>query len=438
MRPQRRDARARSLASTSAPGSRRPRIRRKAMGLLVGTALIISGLAAPLSALAADGPYNIDGTIPDAGTTELPDLFGNVKELGPLNSNTTKIGVIHDDAVPTLGLTNPNAQVDLRRAWLDTERDTGTNHDWLYFAWERDSNSGSGFIAYEFMQNPAPAACAYDTATDAQLIANCNPWANRTGRRLHDPVGPAGQQPGPVPAHLDRHRAEPDPERADAAQRRRLRRRPTAADGFRGEAAVDLTATIFGGSTACRTFANTIPSTVTGNSDTADYKDTILKNAPPITNCTSTTVTTPKIVTDTATRHDGQRPGRRSSRSAPASSPSQDSAVVEPHRRHGHAGRLGRLLPVQGRRAGAVHHRWHERSARPTSPARHTRSRCSPRPPTSPPPVATAGEPRSAVTRPTASRARPTSRATECFTVNPVDADLVDDGRRGREPRNAP
>ncbi len=29
------------------------------------------------------------------------------------------------------------------------------------------------------MQNPAPAACAYDTATDAQLIANCNPWANR-------------------------------------------------------------------------------------------------------------------------------------------------------------------------------------------------------------------------------------------------------------------
>src|SRR3954469_17859586 len=58
--------------------------------------------------------------------------------------------------------------------------------------------------------------------------------------------------------------------------------------------AVDLTATIFGGSTACRTFANTIPSTVTGNSDTADYKDTILKTAPPITNCISATVTTPK------------------------------------------------------------------------------------------------------------------------------------------------
>ena len=41
-------------------------------------------------------------------------------------------------------------------------------------------------------------------------------------------------------------------------------------------------------------FANTIPSTVTGNSNTADYKDTILQTAPPISNCESTTVTTPK------------------------------------------------------------------------------------------------------------------------------------------------
>ena len=137
----------------------RPGIRRKAMGLLAATVLVITGaIAAPLSALAADGPYTINGTVPDDNTTELGDLYGNLKELGPLNSNTTKIGVIHADAVPTLGLTNPNGQVDLRRAWLDTERDSGTNHDWLYFAWERDANSGSGFIAYEFMQNAAPSA----------------------------------------------------------------------------------------------------------------------------------------------------------------------------------------------------------------------------------------------------------------------------------------
>ena len=34
-----------------------------------------------------------------------------------------------------LGLTNPNAQVYLRRAWLDTEKDRGgPDDDWLYSA----------------------------------------------------------------------------------------------------------------------------------------------------------------------------------------------------------------------------------------------------------------------------------------------------------------
>src|SRR6478736_7270897 len=167
--------------STSGAGSnrmrrpwRRPGPRLAAVGALVAAAVIT-----PLAAFAADGPYTIDGTIPDGGTTNLSDPFGNVKELGPLNSSTTKIGVIHNDGLPTLDLTNPNAQVDLRQAWLDTERDTSTQHDWLYFAWERDNNTGSGFIAYEFMQNPAPAGCAYDPATEAQLTAACNPWANR-------------------------------------------------------------------------------------------------------------------------------------------------------------------------------------------------------------------------------------------------------------------
>ncbi|GAA2160259.1 hemagglutinin [Pedococcus bigeumensis] len=257
--------------------------------------LVVAGVVVlPQVAYAADGPYTIDGTIPDGNTTELPDPFGNVKELGPKNANTTKIGVIHNAAVPMLDTTNPNGQVDLRRAWLDTERDTAApNHDWLYFAWERDANSGSGFIAYEFMQNAAPAACAYDTATDAQLIASCNPWANR---KAGDFMILWDQQGGSKDLYLRTWSGTAPnltlgaPGLLDST----VSQAAYSADGFRGEAAVDLTATIFGGSTACKTFANTIPSTVTGNSDTADYKDTILKNAPPITNCTSTTVTTPK------------------------------------------------------------------------------------------------------------------------------------------------
>jgi hypothetical protein len=259
------------------------------------SALVFAGvLAAPLTAYAADGPFNIDGNVPDANTTELPDPFGNVKELGPKNSNSTKIGVIHSAAVPMLDTTNPNGQVDLRRAWLDTERDTAApNHDWLYFAWERDANTGSGFISYEFMQDAAPAACAYDTATEAQLIASCNPWANR---KAGDFMILWDQQGGSKDLFLRTWSGTAPnlvlgaPSQLTAA----VSQAAYSADGFRGEAAVDLTATIFGGSTACKVFANTIPSTVTGNSDTADYKDTILKNAPPITNCTSSTVTTPQ------------------------------------------------------------------------------------------------------------------------------------------------
>ncbi|WP_245561800.1 hemagglutinin [Agromyces italicus] len=242
-------------------------------------------------ALAADGPFDIDGTVPDAGTTEIADPFGSVKELGPLNSSSTKIGVIHNDAVPTLGETNPNAQVDLRRAWLDTEREG--DKDWLYFAWERDKNTGSGFIAYEFMQDPAPAECAYETSTPAQLIAGCNPWENR---RAGDFLILWDQQGGSLDRYLriwsgtapNLTLGSPIPLDDTVSEV------AYSDDGFRGEAAVNLTDTIFGGSTACLSFANTIPSTVTGNSDTADYKDTILATTPPISNCESTTVTTPK------------------------------------------------------------------------------------------------------------------------------------------------
>lgn len=281
---------------------RHPGLRRK-MGILATTVLVIVGVSAPLAALAADGPFTIDGVVPDADTAPLADLSGNLKELGPLNGNTTKIGVIHSDALPTLGFTNPNGQVDLRMAWLDTARDTGTGHDWLYFAWERDANSGSGFIAYEFMQDPAPTGCAYDTATDAALAATCNPWANR---RSGDFMILWDQQGNSLDLYLRTWTGTAPnltlsaPSLLDAA----VSQAAYSADGFRGEAAVDLTATIFGGSTACRAFANTIPSTVTGNSDTADYKDTILRTAPPITNCSATVVTTPKLVTDTSTNPD--------------------------------------------------------------------------------------------------------------------------------------
>ena len=177
------------------------------------------------------------------------------------------------------------------------------------------------------MQNPAPAACAYDTATDAQLIANCNPWANR---KAGDFMILWDQQGGSTDLFL-RTWSGTAPNLtlgAPTLLNVAVSQAAYSADGFRGEAAVDLTATIFGGSTACKSFANTIPSTVTGNSDTADYKDTILKTAPPITqlHVDDGDHAEGRHGTETGTTRTSRRWARRS---APVSWRSQDSAVVD-------------------------------------------------------------------------------------------------------------
>jgi hypothetical protein len=280
--------------SSRGPGATQRRsLRGKLLAVLAAVALPMAILAAPAALAGTVPPFSIDGTVPGADADQtLADPEGNVKELGPLNSNTTKIGVIHSDAVPTLGLTNPNGQVDLRQAFLGTGSDADGD-DWLYFAWERDNNTGSGFIAFEFMQNPPPAACGDYSASNDSLIASCNPWANR---QAGDFIIMWDQQGGSKDLFL-RTWSGTAPNLvlgAPVALNASVSAAAYSADGFFGEAALNLTDTVFGGSNACRSFANVIPSTVTGNSDTADYKDTVLQPVTPIGNCTSTTVTTPK------------------------------------------------------------------------------------------------------------------------------------------------
>lgn len=248
---------------------------------LVATPFAIAHVTTPPFTIGPDGSAVVPGTGDHDQT--LGDPEGNVKEPGPLNSNTTKIGVIHNDEVPTLGFTNPNGQVDLRQAWLGTKEAGGD--DWVYFAWERDSSNGSGFIAYEFMQDPPPAACNFATGTTAELTENCNPWANR---KAGDFMILWDQQGGSEDLFLRTWSGtapnlvlSPPGTALDAS----VSSAAYSGDGLRGEAALNLTDTVFAGSTACRTFANIIPSTVTGNSDTADYKDTILQPVIPIGTC---------------------------------------------------------------------------------------------------------------------------------------------------------
>jgi hypothetical protein len=110
---------------------------------IILTLALVASLTVIVPALAdhpEDSGFSIDGSVPDAGSVMFGDLAGNNKELGPANSNTTKLGVIHNDALPTLGLSNPNGQVDLVNVWFDTN--TAEGKDWLYFAWQRDATNG--------------------------------------------------------------------------------------------------------------------------------------------------------------------------------------------------------------------------------------------------------------------------------------------------------
>src|SRR5262249_42166641 len=62
----------------------------------------------------------------------------------------------------------------------------------------------------------------------------------------------------------------------------------------------------------CQTFANTIPNTVTGNTldfqATADFKDTVFANFPPVTNCGILTVTKRTVDTNGKTLADSNNP----------------------------------------------------------------------------------------------------------------------------------
>ena len=271
---------------------------RKWSAIAILTIAMIGGRAV---SAAAQNPFQIDGNVPANGTVTGPlqttDPFGNARELGPVNSSGTKVGVIHSALPPMLAFTNPNGQVDLRTIWTQTAKSLD-NHVWFYFAWERDANTGSGFIAYEFQQSALSPSCVYtgegidqvlpQSAAETQLINSCNPWANRQAGDfliLWDQSGNALTITKRVFANVGGQLVLGPVEPLGTAIA------AISPDGFRGEAAIDLTVDVFPPDGSCVNFANILPGTVTGNSDTADYKDTVLSSFPPISSCGIVTVT---------------------------------------------------------------------------------------------------------------------------------------------------
>jgi hypothetical protein len=295
----------------------------RAAAQVQGNPFLIDGFVNETNNSGIAGGFSVppcDSTSPQACKQNDPHL--SAKELGPINGSGTKIGPVNLAPVPMLGPTNPNAQVDLSTGWTQSKLVSvnGAPHIFFYFGWRRDSSTGSGFLSIEVEKAPVGDStgtnldgCKYDTSTDAQLTANCNPFA---GRQAGDFVLLWDQQgqsrdiiiaPFFGAAGFGQALEFPDCSHGDA----RCVNLTTfgcaeatfSSDGFSGEMAVDLTcANVFStASNACETFANIIPGTVTGNSNTADYKDVILAPFPPISNCGIVTVTKVTVQPDGVT-----------------------------------------------------------------------------------------------------------------------------------------
>jgi len=298
-----------------------------------GDPFSIDGVVTDTSNSGISGGYKIppcDG--PPAGTVQNPanapqackqiDPNGSSKELGPINGSSTKIGPINLAAKPMLGDTNPNAQVDLNAAWTHSKIVMLANpqtqvlepHVFFYFGWRRDSASGSGFISLEIEKSAAGGSsdgCKYDTFTSAQLVANCNPWAGRQAGDFILLWDQNGSATNIVLAAFSGNPGEGQnlnfPDCSHGGNCIDLTSQNVAfavygtncgtgfVAGQCGEMSIDLTAAgVFptgSNATQCVTLANTIPGTVTGNSNTADYKDVILAPFPSISNCGTLTVT---------------------------------------------------------------------------------------------------------------------------------------------------
>jgi hypothetical protein len=254
------------------------------------TSLILATLPGMvLSAAAADPPISsfydgTDGIIPDPGTgAAIMDMAcGSGTDDFPINGASTKLGVIHNDVPPTITTgTLGTGKADLCNVWLDTE--ATSDAFFLYLAWERFSTEGSTIVLFEFHQ--APLAC-----TDG----SCNPFSPRTpgdfmivydfegntatiylrewnGTSFSAPVDLSALGYAEASLNADTSRGEAVVNLADAG-------------------ILDMKAEV------CESFAGVIPGTVTGNSDTADYKDVILTDRQPhISNCGNVTVE--KVVT---------------------------------------------------------------------------------------------------------------------------------------------
>ena len=270
----------------------------------LATIALTGAMVVLASTASAQNPFAIDGVVLDNQNSKEPppadpgaaakvtDPSTNTKELGPKNGSPQQLGDIHTAPVPMLADTNPNGNNDLNAIWTQVEQD-GNNHYWLYYAWSRDT-AGTGIIGIELEKEPS--GCDY-----SNLLA-CNPWGHRSAGDVvfvWDTKGGATdivkrvfvEQNGVVilPACPQNFPAAETPE-CSLVESAVAVFSDSVGDDLRGEAAIDLTDEGIIPLNECVTFSNIIPFSGTGNSDSADIKDAVLNQFPPITTCGIVTV----------------------------------------------------------------------------------------------------------------------------------------------------
>ncbi|TFG82597.1 MAG: DUF11 domain-containing protein, partial [Chromatiales bacterium] len=252
----------------------------------------------------AQVPYSIDGVVPDPNCcVEFQDPVGSIAELGPINSSQTKLGVIDSAPTPMLGFTNPSSATDIATIWLDTRKDP-TGDIWLYFAWERDATTGSSSISYEFQSEPADPACDYsaidqtqpESAAETALINSCNPWSNRQAGDFMIVWDFGGGSTQIILREFNGTSFDAGVNLSTSG----FAVASLNADSSRGEGAINLSDAIFDRLQRCLIFDNVIPGTITGNSDSADYKDTVLADVSSVLNISNCGVVDVRKVTQPA------------------------------------------------------------------------------------------------------------------------------------------
>jgi hypothetical protein len=277
---------------------------------------------------AAPCKTGVGGSIQACMITAPNELNGSSKERGPINSNTTKIGVINTAPTPMLGDTNPNSNTDLNTVFTQSKK-ANDGDLWYYVGWIKDS-AGTSLLAVEFEQNPIDVGCRVGGAVTGAVdysLASCNPWKGRQGGTgVNADFMIVWDQSGSTTDIIKRNfvcsngaakcsnalgtgalvviAACTSPistnqndacHRLAAADAIATFGAPTSSrdinDASRGELAIDLSTQVFGPSGTCQSFANIIPGTVTGNSDNADYKDVVLSAFPAVSNCGTVTIT---------------------------------------------------------------------------------------------------------------------------------------------------